>query len=155
VASVDPTLPIYNAMTLDERIDAAISRPRLNAALLTAFAGAALLLAAIGVYGVLSYSVSSRMREIGVRLALGADAARVMGLVLGEGLRLVAVGTAIGIVASIAVARLARSVLVDATAWDPRLLGVAAVIMLAVAAIAAFVPARRASAIDPIVVLRE
>jgi putative ABC transport system permease protein len=155
VASVDPTLPIYNAMTLDERIGAAVSRPRFNATLLTAFAGAALLLAAIGVYGVLSYSVSSRMREIGVRLALGADAARVMGLVLGDGLRLVAVGTAIGIVASIAVARLARSVLVDASAWDPRLLGVAAIIMLAVAAIAAFIPARRASTIDPIVVLRE
>jgi ABC-type antimicrobial peptide transport system permease subunit len=95
------------------------------------------------------------MREIGVRRALGADTARVMGLVLGAGLRLVAVGTAIGIVAAIAVARLARNVLVDATAWDPRLLGVAAIIMVAVAAIAAFIPARRASTIDPIVVLRE
>ena len=155
VASVDPALPIYDAKTLDERIGAAVARPRFNAALLGACAGAALLLAAIGVYGVLSYSVSSRMREIGVRLALGADASRVMGLVLGEGLRLAAIGAAIGIVASVAVARMMQGVLVDAAAWDPRLLGAAGVIMLAVAAVAAFIPARRAGAIDPIVVLRD
>ena len=155
VASVDPALPIYDAMTLDERIGATIARPRFNATLLGAFAGAALLLASIGVYGVLSYSVSSRMREIGVRLALGADAGRVMGLVLGEGLRLAALGAAIGIAASIAAARLAQGLLVDAGSWDPRLLGAAGVIMIAVAALAAFVPARRAGAVDPIVVLRD
>ena len=155
VASVDPALPIYDAMTLDERIGAAIARPRFNATLLGAFAGAALLLAAIGVYGVLSYSVSSRMREIGVRLALGADASRVMRLVLGEGMRLAALGAAIGIAASMAVARMVQGVLVDAATWDPRLLLAAAVIMLAVAAGAAFVPARRAGAVDPMVVLRD
>jgi predicted permease len=154
VASVDPALPVYDAMTLDERIGAAVSRPRFNATLLAAFAGAALLLAAIGVYGMLSYSVSSRMHDIGVRLALGADAGRVMRLVLGEGLRLTALGAVIGLVASFAIARLARSLLPDATAWDLRLIGVAGAIMLAVAAAAAFVPARRASALDPIVVLR-
>ena len=154
VASVDPTLPIYDAMTLDERIGAAVSRPRFNATLLGSFAGAALLLAAIGVYGMLSYSVSSRMRDIGVRLALGADAGRVMSLVLGEGLRLAALGAVIGLVASFAVARLAQGLLPDAPAWDARLVGVAGVIMLAVSAAAAFVPARRAGAVDPIVVLR-
>jgi len=155
VASVDPALPIYDAMTLDDRISAAVARPRFNAALLAAFAGAALLLAAIGVYGVLSYSVSSRMREMGVRVALGADAARVVRLVLGQGLRLAAVGAAIGIVTSIAMARLLQGLLVDAAAWDPRLPAIAAVVMLAVAAAAAFVPARRAGAVDPIVVLRD
>jgi putative ABC transport system permease protein len=154
VASVDPALPIYDALTLDERIGAAVSRPRFNATLLASFAGAALLLAAIGVYGMLSYSVSSRLHDIGVRLALGADAGRVMRLVLGEGLRLAALGAVIGLVASIGIARLARGVLPDATAWDLRLIGVAALIMLAVAAAAAFVPARRASSLDPIVVLR-
>ncbi|HMB78447.1 MAG TPA: ABC transporter permease, partial [Vicinamibacterales bacterium] len=154
VASVDPSLPIYDALTLDDRISAAVARPRFNATLLTAFAGAALLLAAIGVYGVLSYSVSSRMREIGVRIALGAGVARVMRLVLGEGLRLAAAGAAIGIAASIAMAQLARGLLADVTAWDPRLSGVAGVVMIAVAAAAAFVPARRASAVDPIAALR-
>ena len=88
VASIDPALPIYDAMTLDERISAAVARARFNATLLGVFAGAALLLAAIGVYGMLSYSVSSHMRDIGVRLALVADGARVMRLVIGEGLRL-------------------------------------------------------------------
>ena len=154
VASVDPTLPIYDAMTLDERIGAAVSRPRFNATLLASFAGAALLLAAIGVYGMLSYSVSSRMRDIGIRVALGADARRVMRLVLGEGLRLAAIGAAIGLVASFAIARVAQGLLPDAPAWDARLVGVAGIVVLASAAAAAFVPARRASAVDPIAVLR-
>jgi putative ABC transport system permease protein len=153
VASVDSALPIYDAMTLDDRVSAAVARPRFNAVLLASFAGAALLLAAIGVYGVLSYSVSSRMRDIGVRLALGADAGRVMRLVLGVGLRLTAIGAAVGFTASFALARLAHSVLSDVAAWNVRLAGVAGIIMLAVAA-AAYVPARRAAAIDPIVVLR-
>jgi putative ABC transport system permease protein len=154
VASVDPALPIYDAMTLDERIGAAVARPKFNATLLGAFAAAALLLAAIGVYGVLSYSVSARMREIGIRLALGADGARVIRLVLGEGLRLAGIGVGIGLIGSVAVARLARGLLLDAAAWDPRLLAVAGSVMLAATALAAYVPARRAAAIDPIVVLR-
>ena len=155
VASVDPALPIYDAMTLDERIGAAISRPRFNATLLTAFAGAALLLAAIGVYGVLSYSVSSRMREIGVRLALGADARRVCQLVLGEGLRLTAIGGVIGLAAALAAGRFLQGLLVGVSAFDPRILAVAIVAVLAVACVAAWLPARRAGAVDPIVVLRD
>jgi putative ABC transport system permease protein len=154
VASVDPALPIYDAMTLDQRIGAAVARPRFNAALLTAFAGAALLLAAIGVYGVLSYSVSSRMREIGVRLALGADAARVLRLVLGEGLRLAVAGAAIGLVAAAAIARLLQGLLSGAAEPDLRVFATAGAVMLIVAGAAALVPARRASAVDPIVVLR-
>lgn len=154
VASVDPALPIYDALTLDERIDAAVARPRFNATLLASFAGAALLLAAIGVYGTLSYSVASRMRDIGVRLALGAGATRVMGLVLGEGLRLTVIGAAIGLAASFVAARLAQGLLPDAPAWDVRVIGAAGVIMLIVSAAAAFVPARRAGMVDPIVVLR-
>ena len=154
VASVDPSLPIYDAMTLDERIGVAVSRPRFNATLLGSFAGAAILLAAIGVYGMLSYSVSARMRDIGVRLALGADAGRVLRQVIGQGLRLAALGAAIGLGASFALARLAERLLPDAPAWDARLVGIAGIIMLAVSAAAAFIPARRASAVDPMVVLR-
>src|SRR5262245_27542303 len=155
VASVDSSLPIYDAMTLDDRIGAAVARPRFNATLLTVFASAALLLAAIGVYGVLSYSVSSRMREIGVRLALGADAQRVIRLVLGEGLRLAAVGAVTGLAGALVAARFVGGLVVDVSPSDPRILAASAIVMLAVAALAAFLPARRASAVDPMVVLRQ
>jgi putative ABC transport system permease protein len=154
VASIDPALPIYDAMTLDDRIGAAVARPRFNAALLAAFAAAALLLSAIGVYGVLSYSVSSRMREIGVRLALGADAARVVRLVLGEGLRLAVVGALIGLAAAAAIARALQGPLSGIAELDARVLTAAGVVMLIVAGAAALLPARRASAVDPLVVLR-
>ena len=153
--SVDPALPIYDAMTLDERISAAVARPRFNAALLAAFAGAALLLAAIGVYGVLSYSVSSRMREIGVRLALGADARRVIGLVLGEGVRLAAIGACAGLAAALIASRFIQAVVIDVSATDPRILAISTVVMMTVAALAAYFPARRASNVDPMVVLRQ
>src|SRR6185295_18280632 len=126
-----------------------------NAALLTAFAGAALLLAAIGVYGVLSYSVSSRLREIGVRLALGADARRVVMLVLGEGLRLAAIGAVIGLAASLAASLFLQGLVVGVSTSDPRILAAVVVVMTLVAGIASFLPARRASAVDPIVVLRQ
>lgn len=154
IASVDSSLPIFDVMTLDERIDAALSRPRFNATLVAAFAAAALLLAAIGVYGVLSYSVWARMHEIGVRVALGADARRVVGLVLGEGLRLATLGAALGIVAALALTRLMQGLLVGVAASDPRVLAAGAVVMLAAAGVAGWLPARRASAVDPIVVLR-
>jgi putative ABC transport system permease protein len=154
IASVDPSLPIHDAMTLDARIGLAVSRPRFNATLLASFAGAALILAAIGVYGMLSYSVSSRMRDIGVRVALGADAPRVMRLVIGQGMRLAALGAALGFAASVVIGRLTQSLLPDAPAWDARLIAASGVIILAVSAAAAAVPARRASAVDPIVVLR-
>jgi putative ABC transport system permease protein len=154
VASVDPSLPVYDAMTLDDRIGTAIARPRFNTTLLVMFAAASLLLAAIGVYGMLSYSVSSRTRDIGVRLALGADPGRLTRFVLGQGLRLAAVGAAIGLVTSIAAARAVQGLLPEAPTWNGRLLLVAAFIVLGVSAIAAILPARRASAVDPNVVLR-
>jgi putative ABC transport system permease protein len=155
VASVDPAVPIYDVLTLDDRIGTAMARPRFNATLVGAFACAALLLAAIGVYGVLSYSVSSRLREIGVRVALGADARRVTGLVLGEGMRLAGIGSAIGVAAALALTRLMQGLLVGVVASNPRILAGGAIVMLVVAAVAAWLPARRASAVDPIVVLRE
>jgi ABC-type antimicrobial peptide transport system permease subunit len=154
VAAMDPALPVYDAMTLDERIDSAISQPRFNTTLLSAFAGTALLLAALGVYGMLSYSVSVRMREIGVRVALGAGVGRVINLILGEGLALAAGGAGIGIGASWAVGRIAQGYLPAMVVRDARIMGVSGIILLAVSATAAFVPARRASAVDPIVALR-
>jgi putative ABC transport system permease protein len=155
IASVDPSLPIHDAMTLNDRIGRAIARPRFNTMLLVMFAGASLLLAAIGVYGMLSYSVSARIRDIGVRLALGAAPGRVTRFVLGQGLQLAGLGAAIGLVASAVVARTVRSVFPDVPEWNAGPVVVAACIVLAVSAIAATLPARRASTVDPNIVLRE
>jgi len=154
VAAVDSSVPIYDVLTLDERVDAALGRPRFNAALAAAFAAAALALAAIGVYGVLSYSVWLRMREIGVRLAVGADARRVTALIVGDGLRLACSGAAIGLAAAIALTRLLQGLLAGVAPTDPRVLAAAAGVMVAAAAAAAWLPARRAGAVDPILVLR-
>ncbi len=154
VASADPGVPIYDVRTLDERIDAALARPRFNAALVAAFALAALAIAAMGVYGVTAYAVASRLHEIGVRLALGADGARVTGLLVREGARLGGVGAALGLALAAAGGRLLRNLLFGVSPADPAVLGAVAVAMMIVALAAAFVPARRAASIDPIVVLR-
>ena len=114
-----------------------------------------MLIAALGVYGMLSYSVSCRRREIGVRLAIGAAPPRIVRVILGEGLRLAVVGVVIGVAAALAAGRLTRSLVVDVNPSDPRILAFVALAMLLVAGLAAFLPARRASAVDPIVVLRQ
>jgi putative ABC transport system permease protein len=154
VASVDPGIAVYDVRTLDERTAAALSRPRLTATLLSAFAAAALLLAAIGVYGVMAYVVASRRRELGIRLALGAGRADVISLVLAQGVRLAAAGAAIGLVAAIVAARLVRTLLVGVGPGDPAVLGLTLTVMIVVALTAAFLPARRAGATDPAAVLR-
>src|SRR5204863_3434632 len=114
VASVDPSLPIYDVLTLDDRIAAALARPRFNATLVAGFAGVALLIAALGVYGMLSYSVSCRRREIGVRLAIGAAPPRIVRIILSEGLRLAVAGVIVGLAGALAAGRLTRSLVVDA-----------------------------------------
>jgi putative ABC transport system permease protein len=155
VAGVDPSLPIYDVLTLDDRISGALSRPRFNAGLVGGFAAAALVLAALGVYGMLSYSVSSRSREIGVRLALGAAPSRIVRFIVLEGLRLACAGVVLGLIAAVAAGRVMRNLVVDVSPTDPRTLGAVTCVMLVVACAAALLPARRASAVDPIVVLRQ
>jgi predicted permease len=155
IASVDSTLPIYDVLTLDDRIGGALARPRFNASLVTGFAVAALFIAALGVYGMLSYSVTCRVREIGVRLAIGAAPPQIVRVILGEGLRLAIVGVGAGLVAALAAGRVMRSLVVDVSPSDPKILAIVALVMLIVACLAAFLPARRASAVDPIVVLRQ
>jgi len=142
-------------LTLDDRIGVALARPRFNAVLVGGFAGAALFIAALGVYGMLSYSVSCRLREIGVRMAIGAAPQRIVRGVLGEGLRLGVIGVGIGLLGAVAASRLTRSLVVDVSPSDPGILASVGTLMLVVACLAAFLPARRASAVDPIVVLRQ
>jgi putative ABC transport system permease protein len=154
VASVDPGLPIYDVQTLEERIDAAVSRPRLNASVVGGFAVAATVLAALGVYGVMTYSVSSRRHEIGVRLALGADAGRLIRLVLGESLRLASLGATIGLLAALAGMRFVRSLLFGVSPTDPVILTAVVALIVTTVMLAACVPARRAGAVDPVTVLR-
>jgi putative ABC transport system permease protein len=154
VASVEAGMPIYDVMTAEERIANAVSRPRFNALMLTMFAGAALLLAAVGVYGVMAYSVSARMRDLGVRVALGASARQVVGLVLGEGARLAGLGAAIGLIAAFALTRLMRGLLFGVAPTDPTILAASALAIVVAAMVAALAPARRASTIDPMMILR-
>jgi predicted permease len=154
IAAVDASTPMFDVQSLDERIDDATARPRFNATVVAAFAGAALLLAALGVYGILSYAVSARMRELGIRLALGADPRRLLTAVLAQGIRVAVVGGLCGVAGAFAVARLVQSLLVDVAATDPRVLASAFAAMVAAAAAAAFVPARRAAGVDPLTVLR-
>jgi predicted permease len=152
---VDPLIPVGKFDELANLAGSTVELPKLYATLVTLFATAALLLAALGVYGVMSYSVAQRQREIGVRLALGAAPRRIVRFIVAEGVQLAVAGVAIGLVAALAAGRVTRSVLVDVSPSDPRILAAVAIVMLAVACLAAFLPARRASAVDPIETLRQ
>lgn len=153
--AIDPGIPFSQVMTLDDMIDADTAERRYLMQILTVFAGLALALAAIGVYGVLSYAVSQRVREIGVRMALGADPLSITGMVAGRGLLLGAIGLAVGCVGAMFLLRLVQSVLYGVTANDPLILGSAAAILTIVAAAASGGPAWRASRVDPLTALHD
>jgi putative ABC transport system permease protein len=143
-----------DVITMDELVANSLSQQRFNMLLLSAFSGLALLLAAIGIYSVLAYSVRRRMREIGVRMALGAQRRDILRMILGQGTRLALIGTGIGIAAALGLTRLMSSQLFGVTATDPvTFLSVAALIVL-VALAACYIPARRATRVDPIIALR-
>jgi len=158
VARVDPSLPMLDVHTLEEEMDAALVQQRLIALLTSLFGTLALLLACVGIYGLLAFSVAQRTAEIGIRTALGAQRAAVMWLVMREALVLVGIGIAIGVPAALLVARLAASqisgLLFGLEATDPLTIAVATTLLVAVAALAAYLPARRASRIDPMTALR-
>lgn len=154
VHEVDRQQPVLDVITMEDIVAGSLSHQRFNMLLLSAFSGLALLLAAIGIYSMLAYSVRRRMREIGVRMALGAQRGDILQMVLGQGTKLALIGTGIGIAAAFGLTRLMSSQLFGVTATDPvTFLSVAALIVL-VALAACYIPARRATKVDPMVALR-
>jgi putative ABC transport system permease protein len=154
VRAVDPELPLADVRTMDEVVDRTLARPRTVSVLLTAFAVIALILAAVGVYGVMAYSVSQRTQEIGVRMALGATANSVFRLVLGQALRLVAIGVVAGVVVAAGLTRLLQTLLFQTEALDPATFVLTAVILTLVATLASWIPARRGTRVPPVEALR-
>ena len=152
--AMDRTLPIIRLRTMDDVFSDSISRRRFLAQLLGVFAGLALVLAAVGTYGVLSYLVTERQREIGIRMALGADRTSVLSLVLRQGLSTAVIGLVIGVAGALGLTRLARSLLVEVQPADPLTFGTVAGVITLVALAACVVPARRATRVDPMVALR-
>jgi putative ABC transport system permease protein len=154
VQTMDANLPVYNIKTLAEQKSSSLYTSRMVATLLTFFGLLALLLAAIGIYGVMAYSVNRRTREIGIRMALGARRADVLKLVLGEGLIIVAAGLAVGLGVTFAVTRVISSLLYGVSATDAATFIAVSLLLAGVALGACFVPARRATKVDPMVALR-
>jgi hypothetical protein len=154
VHGIAPGRAVFGLQPLEQVLAGSLDEPRLDASVLTIFAGAAMTLASLGLYSLLMLLVSERSRELGVRMALGATSGQVVGLVLGGAARLLILGIAAGLLCSIAVARLLRSVLFDVSPVDPATLALAVLALAAVSIAAAFVPARRAGAIDPIEAMR-
>ncbi|MGH9747501.1 MAG: ABC transporter permease [Candidatus Acidiferrales bacterium] len=154
VAAIDPEMPIYNIATMDELLAHSVAQPRLNLTLLAAFASIALLLAAVGVYGVMAYAVTQRTHELGIRMALGATQSDVLKLVLVEGGRLAVIGLGVGLIASVVLTRLMASLLFGVKPTDPVTFTLVAAVLAGVALIACYIPAHRATKVDPLIALR-
>jgi predicted permease len=154
VAALDRNLPVYGVQTMDELLAGEVASQRFNSYLLGAFAVLAVLLAAVGIYGVMAYAVSQRTREIGIRLALGAEAGDVRGMVLFQGLWMAVAGIVTGLAASFALTRLMRTLLYGVKPTDPATFTVVSIVLLFVALAACWIPARRATRVDPMVALR-
>lgn len=154
ITAVDSNLPLPAVQTIDESLSMYMAQPQFRAELFGIFAALALLLAAVGIYGVLSQFVSQRTREIGIRIALGARQSNVLRMILGEGLKLIAAGIAIGIAGALVLTRLLSSMLYDVRPTDPVTFAVVSSVLIVVALLACYVPARRATQVDPMVALR-
>jgi putative ABC transport system permease protein len=154
IRSVDKNEPISSLSTMEQLISQSVTEPRFRTLLLGIFAGLAFLLAVVGIYGIVSYSVSQRTHEIGIRMALGAERDDVLGLVVGQGMALTLIGIAVGLLAAFGLTRLLSSFLYGVRPTDPVTFVVVSAVFIAVALIASYIPARRATKVDPIVALR-
>ena len=154
VRELDSSLPVYNLRSLDELVSRSMVQPRFLALLLATFSGIALFLAAIGIYGVMAYSVAQRTQEIGVRMALGARPLHVLRLVLGQSLGMLLIGIVIGLAGAFALTRLMRTLLFEITATDPLTYVSVIGVLTVVALLACYIPARRAAKVDPLIALR-
>ena len=154
VAAVDPALPVTRIATMRRHLDDALAPQRFSTLVLAAFAAGAVLLAAIGLYGVLAFAVSQRTREIGVRIALGARVVDVLALVLRQGMRLVVVGLAAGLLAALALTRVMSALLYRTDRFDPITFIACPLVLIVVALLACYLPARRAARIEPLNALR-
>ena len=154
VQSVDPSEAVFDLKSMDQRIEIALGPQQFAVVLLTMFAAAALILAALGLYGVISYTVTQRTRELGIRAALGASRSEVLGMVVAQGMRLVAIGGVFGLVAALILSQLIASQLFQVSVFDPATFAETAAVLAATALLAAFIPAWRATRIDPMVALR-
>jgi len=152
--AVDSTIPMGHSRSMDQVLQQSLVLRNFMRVLLSFFAALALLLASVGIYGVISYAVSQRTREIGVRIALGAQRADVLGIVLKEGLKLTAAGAVLGLAAAFALTRLLGSLLYNVSTTDPYVFALGTALLVAVAVAACYIPARRAMRVDPIVALR-
>ena len=152
--AADPELALFDVKTMPERMAASVAPLRAAMIICLVFAGLALLLSAIGIYGVLAYAVTQRTREFGIRMALGADTRRVLTMVLGQGIRLAAVGLTIGVATAFGLTRLMASLLFNIKPGDPRLYLLAALVLMMVAAAASLVPSIRAVRVRPASALR-
>ena len=154
VWSVDRDVPVFDIRTMNEIVSRSLETRRFTVAMLTAFACLALMLAVIGLYGVPSYTVAQRTSELGVRFALGATPRQVLGLVIGDGLRLTTIGVVIGAFLGVVAARGMSHLLYGVAVYDPLAIGGAVSLLLSVAAVASFLPARRAARVDPVSALK-
>jgi putative ABC transport system permease protein len=155
VRGIDPEQPIADVRTMEQWVSRSLQNRRTNMLLLTVFGAVALVLSAIGIYGVLAFGVAQRVREFGIRQALGGDRASILALVLKQGLKTAGLGMVLGLVASVALARFLQTLLFEVTPRDPAVFAGVAVVLFAVAMAACYIPARRATRVDPMVALRD
>jgi ABC-type antimicrobial peptide transport system permease subunit len=154
IHAADPSLAVFNVQTMEEHMNDALFLPRLVGSLFTVFGLAGVLLASIGLYGVMSYAVSQRTKEIGVRMALGARASQVQAMVVRGGLQLVLIALALGVPLALAGAKLTRSLLYGIAPWDAATFTIVPLLLAAISLLACWIPSRRASRVDPMEALR-